>query len=86
MFPIIVTVLSAICLVISIFVVLNKRKSMGITGFKSVLSSICLSLVAIINILAYWFSFLGIFSWLITFLLILLGGYFTKYLLPMENK
>ncbi|WP_235000411.1 hypothetical protein [Virgibacillus dakarensis] len=63
MIPIIFTILTVVGLIVSTFVLAQKRKRKGITGIKSALSSICLFLVAITNLLAYWLNFSGIVSW-----------------------
>ncbi len=67
-------------------VVIRKRKRAGATGIKSVLSSICLLLLALTIILAYWFNFIGLFSWSIGFILLILAAYFTKYMPVLEDK
>ncbi|MFD2680322.1 hypothetical protein [Bacillus seohaeanensis] len=67
---------------VSIFFFFKRRKKAGVTGIKSALTSICFFLIAIVNFTAYWLNSLGIVSWLLTFSLILLGAYFTKYLPP----
>ncbi|SDQ77742.1 hypothetical protein SAMN05216232_3666 [Virgibacillus subterraneus] len=85
MVPVILTIILLIGLVCSIYIVVQKRKKSGITGMKSALTSICLYLVAITNILAYWYNFIGVLSWSIGVFLLLLGAYFTKYL-PMPEK
>jgi len=77
--PIILSIILVIALIFSISVVVRKRKNAGITGIKSVLTSICFYLIAITNLLAYWFDFLGLISWSITVILLILGAYFTKY-------
>ena len=58
---------------------------MGITGIKSALTSITFFLIAITNILAYWFHFMGLVSWTITVILLILGAYFTRYM-PMSES
>lgn len=85
MVPVILTIILLIALVFSIFIVVQKRKKAGVTGMKSALTPICLYLVAITNILAYWFNFIGLLSWSIGVFLLLLGAYFTKYL-PVPEK
>lgn len=85
MLAIILSILLLIALVYSVIVMLQKRKKAGVTGIKSILTSICLYLIAITNLLAYWFDFLGIFSWAITIGLLILGAYFTKYLHKVEK-
>jgi len=78
--PTILSVLLIIALIFSISVVITKRRKAGVRGIKTALTSICLYLMAITNLLAYWFNFLGIISWSITIILLILGAYFTKYL------
>ncbi|MFB4169432.1 hypothetical protein [Virgibacillus sp. JSM 102003] len=85
MAPVILTVIILIVLVFSIYIVVQKRKKAGVTGMKSALTPICLYLVAITNILAYWFNVIGVLSWSIGVSLLLLGAYFTRYL-PMPEK
>jgi CHASE2 domain-containing sensor protein len=81
--PIYLTVLLVVALGAAAAYVYKKRKAAGITGIKSVLTSICFFLISVVNLLAYWFDFLGIISWGLTLLLVLAGAYFTKYL-PRE--
>lgn len=77
---IILSVILVIVLILSIIIVIKKRNKYGIKGIKSLLSSICLYVIAIINLFAYWFNFLGLLSWSLTIILLLLGAYFTKYI------
>jgi len=67
-------------------VVIKKRKKAGVTGIKTALPSICFLLIALINILAYWFNFMGLLSWSISFILLILGAYFTKYMPVPEDE
>lgn len=83
--PIMLTIILFIALIFSIFVVINKRKKAGVTGLRTALTSICLYLIAVTNLLAYWFDFLGLLSWSITIILLILGAYFTKYTPVSEN-
>jgi hypothetical protein len=46
----------------------------------------CLYAMAVINLFAYWFNFLGVISWSITIILLLLGAYFTKYIPVSEGS
>lgn len=80
MMPLILSAILMIAMVFSISIVITKRKKAGVTGLKSALTSICLYLIAITNLLAYWFNFLGLISWSITMVLLILGAYFTKYI------
>lgn len=80
MIPIILSVITIIVFMFSITLVIKKRKKEGITGIKSALTPICFYLICIINLLAYWFNFVGLLNWCITLLLLILGAYFTKYL------
>lgn len=77
---IILSVILVIALILSIIIVINKRKKAGITSMKSLLTSICLYLIAIVNLLVYWFNFLGLVSWSLTIVLLIVGAYFTKYI------
>lgn len=85
MVPIIVTIILVLSLVFSISFVIRKRKKAGITGFKSALPPICFYLIAVVNILAYWFNFLGLVNWGMTVILLILGAYFTRFL-PITDK
>ncbi|RNC98062.1 hypothetical protein EC501_12545 [Lysinibacillus halotolerans] len=69
-----------IALILSSVVLIKKRKKGRITGVKSTLPSICFILIAILNIVAIWFDWLGLISWMITVILLIVGAYFTKYL------
>ncbi|MGF2614835.1 hypothetical protein FZC84_08295 [Rossellomorea vietnamensis] len=73
-------------LVISGIYVFRKRKAAGITGIKTAMTSICFYLIAIVNLLAFWFDFIGLISWVITIVLIIAGAYFTKYLPPQNME
>ena len=75
MLQIILSIILIITLILSIIVVVKKRKKAGTTGIKSALTSICFFLIAIINLLAYWFNFI----------LLILGAYFTKYMRISES-
>ena len=85
MLQIILSIILIITLIFSIIVVVRKRKKADITGIKSALTSICFFLIAIINLLAYWFNFMGLFVWFINFILLILGAYFTKYMRISES-
>ncbi|MFE3573006.1 hypothetical protein [Lysinibacillus sp. NPDC059133] len=80
MVQIILSIILIITLIFSISVVIQKRKKAGIIGIKSILTSICLYLIAVTNLLAYWFDFMGLLNWSITVILLILGAYFTKYM------
>jgi len=86
MFPVILSIILIVSLIFSISVVIKKRKKAGVTGIKSALSSICLYLLAVTNLFAYWFNFLGLLSWSITIILLILGAYFTKYIPVSEDE
>ncbi|MDQ0216672.1 CHASE2 domain-containing sensor protein [Oikeobacillus pervagus] len=85
MIPIILSIILIIALVFSISTVVRKRKKAGITGIKSALTSICFYLIAVTNLLAYWFDFMGLMSWSITVILLILGSFFTKYMSMSEK-
>ena len=84
--PTILSVILIIALIFSISVVITKRRKAGVKGIKTALTSICFYLMAITNLLAYWFNFLGIISWSMTIILLILGAYFTKCLPVSESK
>lgn len=81
----ILSVLVLITLMFSITYVIRQRRDQGITGLRTALTSICFFLIAIVNLLAYWFDFLGIWNWGTSVVLLLLGAYFTKYLRKVEQ-
>jgi len=83
--PIILSIILIIALLFSIRVVMMKRRKAKVRGVKSLLSSICLYFIAITNLFAYWFNFLGIISWTLTMFLLILGAYYTKYIPIVEN-
>ena len=84
--PTILSVILILVLMVSVSVFVKRRKKAGVTGIKSALTSICLYLMAIINLFAYWFDFSGVVTWTITTVLIILGVYFTKYLPVSKRK
>jgi CHASE2 domain-containing sensor protein len=73
-------------LLISGFYVYRKRKAAGITGIKTALTSICFYLIAVVNLFAFWFDFIGLISWGLTVVLLITGAYFTKYLPPQNME
>ncbi|AIF42846.1 hypothetical protein [Virgibacillus sp. SK37] len=78
--PIILSVILVIALLISFNYLIHKRKKNGITGWKTLLTPISFYLIAITNLLAYWFNFMGIVNWTLTVIFLMLGAYFTKYM------
>src|SRR5699024_12726127 len=82
----ILSVILIIALIFSISVVIKKRRKAGVKGIKSALTPICLYLMAIMCLLAYWFNFLDIISWWINIILLILGDYFIKYISVSESK
>jgi len=82
---IILSIILIITLILSSIIVVKKRKKAGLTGVKSVLTSICFFLIAIISLFAYWFNFMGLLVWFINICLLILGAYFTKYM-KIEEK
>lgn len=79
-------IISIIAFIIVIPVIIKKRKKVGATGIKSALTPICFLLIALINILAYWFNFMGLLTWSISVLLLILAAYFTKFLATPESS
>ncbi|WP_082233127.1 hypothetical protein [Halobacillus massiliensis] len=82
----VLTVVIIAGLIISNIITFKKRKKLGITGWRSLLTSICFSLIAIVQIIAYYSGFLGLISWMITMILLLLAAYFTKFLPKRESE
>lgn len=80
MIPIILSIFLMVTLVFSIAVVVQRRKKHGIKGVKSALTPICFFLIALINLAAYWFDFLGLINWSLTVILLILAAYFTRYM------
>lgn len=80
MWPTIFTLLAVIVFGFSIKKIITKRKEESITGWKPFGTSICFFLIAAINLLAYWFDFIGIISLALTILLLITGAYFSRYL------
>ncbi|PBB05574.1 hypothetical protein [Salimicrobium humidisoli] len=73
-------------LIISIIILVKKRKEAGATGIKSALTSICFYLVAVTNLVAYSFDMQGLVSWPLTVILLIAGAYFTKYLPERKER
>ncbi|WP_421383723.1 hypothetical protein ACOJQI_03835 [Bacillus salacetis] len=84
--PLIWTVLLILALIVSGIYVYRKRKAAGITGIKTALTSICFYLIAVTNLLALWFDFIGLVSWMVTLILLIAGAYFTRYLPPHKTE
>ncbi len=85
MMTVLLSALLVVILLFSIYVSYLKRKKAGIKGFKSSLTSLCLFLIPVVNLIAYYFHFTGVISWGITIFLLLLSAYFTRYL-PRSTK
>ncbi len=79
-------IILTVAFIFAIPVIIRKRKKAGASGIKSALTTICFLLIVLINILAYWFNFIGLLSWSISFLLLISGAYFTKYLPVPEGR
>lgn len=73
-------IFSIIAFIIVIPVIIRKRRKVGATGIKSGLTSICFLLIALINIFAYGFDFIGLLTWSISIVLLILAAYFTRFL------
>lgn len=86
MIQIILSVMLIFSLVLSGLIVNKKRKKAGITGIKNALTSICFFFVSVTTLFAYWFDFIGLLSWFISVVLLILGAYFTKYMPAPENE
>jgi len=76
-------IILVIAFILSIPIIIRKRNK-GVTGIKSALTSICLLLMVLINILSYWFDFMGLLSSSISLILLILAAYCTRYI-PSEG-
>ncbi|KAA0760332.1 hypothetical protein [Bacillus sp. SH5-2] len=85
MLKILLTIVFIIFLAVSMYIAYQKRKKAEIKGLKSALTLICFFTLAILNLLAYWLNFGGVFIWLISIVLLLVAVYFTKYI-PISKK
>ncbi|MYL50018.1 hypothetical protein GLV98_11015 [Halobacillus litoralis] len=74
-----------LALLVSVSAFIHKRKKEGVKGWKTALTSICFYAIAVLNLVAYWLDGLGIFSWGLTIVLLILGAYFTRYL-PVASQ
>lgn len=68
-----------------VFLIMHRRKE-NITGFKSLLTSFCFYGIAVLNVAAYYFHFLGLATFTMTFILLLLAAYFMKHLPRKEGQ
>ncbi|HLQ71176.1 MAG TPA: hypothetical protein VK142_05205 [Bacillota bacterium] len=69
-------IILSIALVVAVFIFIKNRKVRG----KAIIPSICLFMVAFINLIGLWFDLLGIISVALTLAFLGIGAYFTKYL------
>ncbi|OLS34017.1 hypothetical protein BTR22_19585 [Alkalihalophilus pseudofirmus] len=70
----------------SVFYIRKKRREHEITGWKSLVTSICFISIALISAGANLFGMLGMISWGLIIALLLVGAYYTKYLpIPQEK-
>ncbi|KGX84775.1 hypothetical protein [Pontibacillus litoralis] len=74
-----------IFLLLSVVFVRIQRKKRGLTGMKSAIPAICLWLIALIHLTAYWINGLGVVRWMLTVLLLMIGGYYTAYV-PQRSR
>ncbi|WP_377890532.1 hypothetical protein [Alkalihalobacillus sp. R86527] len=72
-------------LVVSIIMVIKKRRKAGQTGLKSALTPICFFAIAIINLFGFLFHSLGVVIWSLNVVFLIMGAYFTKYSLVAEE-
>ncbi|TLS37227.1 hypothetical protein [Pseudalkalibacillus caeni] len=68
--------------------IINKRKKNNESdgGIKSYLSMICLYAIALFSVAGVAFDILGIWHSVVTILLLLLAGYFTKFIPRNEES
>lgn len=86
MIQVILSVILIFSLVLSGLIVIKKRKKAGITGIKNALTSICFFFVGVTTLFAYWFDFMGLLSWFILVVLLILGAHFTKYMPASDDE
>jgi len=86
MIHVILSVILIFSLVSSVLVVIKKRKKAGVTGIRNALTSICFLLIGVTALFAYWFDFMGLLSWFILFVLLILGAYFTKFMPVSDDE
>ncbi|MCA0987185.1 hypothetical protein [Guptibacillus algicola] len=85
MLSVIMSIVLMVFLIVSIFIVIKKRKKAGQTGLKSALTPICFFAISIINLFGIWFHSLGVVIWSLNVVLLIMGAYFTKYSLVAEK-
>lgn len=74
-----------LAMMISVYILKSRRKKENITGFKTLLTSLCFYSIAILNMLAYKFHFLGLVTFTASIILLFLAAYFMKYLPRKEE-
>lgn len=72
--------LLAAALLLAVLLIRRKRKKHGITGFKSLLTPICFCSVGLIGLIDEWMDLIGLYAWLVQWILIVAGIYFLKYI------
>ncbi|MDV2582429.1 hypothetical protein [Alkalibacillus haloalkaliphilus] len=65
----------------SIFVIYKKTQSVGIYSFKALITPTLLIMIGVLNTIALWNDAFGFISWMLTFVLLLIAAYFTKFLI-----
>jgi len=75
-----------LAMILSIIYLIYRRKKLKITGFKTLVTSLCFYSIALLNMAAYTFNFLGLVTFIATFGLLLLAAYCTKYLPRKEEQ
>lgn len=73
-------IISIIVFITVIPIIIKQRKKAGMTGFKSALTPICFLSITLLNIVAYTFQFLGLFTLLVSMVLLIVAAYFMKYM------
>ena len=86
LFNIIYTVFLILLICVALASIIIRRKVHGIKGVKPFLSSGCLFTMGLLNLLSGWFKFYGLTVWGITFVLLFLAAYLTKYAPDSNGK
>lgn len=79
----------AILLIIGVLIytaIILKKRYRKTNSFKSLLTHICFLLIVILNILAPLTNIPGLLRWSLTFILLILGAYFTKYFPEFKKR
>ncbi|MED4285099.1 hypothetical protein P4679_24575 [Priestia megaterium] len=66
--------------------VIERKRNNGVIPVKTILTSTCMLLFSINCFLSIVLQYIGVMSWAINLVLLLLAAYFTKYLPESKKK